>query len=357
MEALSQLTNQELNHKIQFLVGEERRATVEVLRLLREIERRLVYAELGYSSLFAYCTAKLGYSEAAASRRIEAMRAMRDVVEIENQIESGKLSLSTVAQARVVIRAHERETKIKVSTEQKKSVMLQLSGLSKRAAEKILVHEFPLTLSARPVLERQLSTGVTRLTLDLTDDEMAVIEDLRRLKSKNQTAKDLFLNLARKELAKKKRERGEAPPLRKPRKKDQAMTHSIGGAAKSSAKKVLTSSDDNCATPPAEEPRENSGIRPARPTRSLEKEAQPFSVPVKRDAWQKAKSQCEYVSPAGRRCEERNRLEFDHRTPVALGGKSDVENIRVLCREHNVFQAVQKLGAPVMARYLPRLGN
>ncbi len=314
MEVLSRFTNQELNHKIQSTVREERRATVEVLRLLREIERRMVYAELGFPSLFAYCTVELGYSEAAASRRIEAMRAMRDVAEIEEKIESGELSLSTVAQARVAIRAHERETKVKVTAEQTKSVMLQLSGLSKRAAEKVLVRELPVTLSAQPIPERQLATGGTRVTLDLTEDEMAVIEDLRRLQSKTQSTKDLLLNLARKELARKKRERGEAPPIRESKQTTEAIT------------------------PPAEE-------------------AGHFSAPVKRLAWQKAESQCEYMSPSGRRCEARHRLEFDHRKPLALGGESSSQNIRILCREHNVFQAVLKLGAPVMAPYLPRLSG
>ncbi len=328
MEALSRITNEELNQKIQFFVREERRITVEVLRLLREIERRLVYSELGYPSLFAYCTGGLGYSEAAASRRIEAMRAMREVVEIEKKIESGELSLSSVSQARVAIRAHERETKVKVSIEQKKSVMLKLSGLSKRAAEKVLAREVPVTLSARPVPQKQLATGDTRLTLDLTEEEMAVIEDLRRLQRKTQSTKDLMMNLARKEVAKKKRELGEASLVRESKQKVKVIAPL--------ARKVLT---------PLAEGKASSG-----------KNTRLFSAPVKRFAWRKAHGQCEFVSALGYRCEARNRLEFDHRKPVSHGGESSLQNIRILCREHNIFQAVQRLGAPVMARYLPGLG-
>ncbi len=109
MNSLSQLTNQELNQRIRGLVREERRLTVEVLRYFREVERRMLFAELGYPSLFAYAIGELAYSEAAASRRIEAMRAMRELAELEPKIESGELSLSVVAQARVAIRHHERE--------------------------------------------------------------------------------------------------------------------------------------------------------------------------------------------------------------------------------------------------------
>lgn len=331
MEALSRFTNQELNQKIQFFVREERRATVEVLRLLREIERRLVHTELGYPSLFAYCTGELGYSAAAASRRIEAMRAMRDVVEIEKKIESGELSLSTVSQARVAIRAHERETNVKVSAEQKKSVILQLSGLSKRAAEKVLVRELPVTLQARPMPERQLATGGTRLTLDLTEEEMAVIEELRRLQSKTQNPKELLMNLARKELAKKKRELGEAPLIRQ-------TSHARE-----------PDPTNKLVTPPAEA-NEKSKSRPAQPPA---KDMKRFSIPTKRLAWSKAEGQCEYVSREGRRCEARHRLEFDHQKPVAVGGGNEIQNVRVLCRAHNVLHAVQKLGSTVMSRYMP----
>ena len=91
IQPISQLSNQELNFKIVGLVREERKITVEVLRFLREVERGM---------LFAYATGELGYSEAAASRRFEAMRAMREVAELEPKIESGELSLSVVAQAR-----------------------------------------------------------------------------------------------------------------------------------------------------------------------------------------------------------------------------------------------------------------
>ena len=67
----------------------------------------------------------------------------------------------------------------------------------------------------------------------------------------------------------------------------------------------------------------------------------------------KAKGQCEFVSALGNRCEARHHLEFDHRRPVAHGGESGLQNIRVLCHEHNILKAIQKLGAPVMGRYLP----
>jgi hypothetical protein len=44
-------------------VAGERAASARVLAWLAEVERRRLYLELGYSSLFAYCLRALGFSE------------------------------------------------------------------------------------------------------------------------------------------------------------------------------------------------------------------------------------------------------------------------------------------------------
>jgi hypothetical protein len=56
-------------------VARERKVTLGVLLLLVEMERRRLHRER-YSSLFAYCTDRLGYSRSAAGRRIAAARCL-----------------------------------------------------------------------------------------------------------------------------------------------------------------------------------------------------------------------------------------------------------------------------------------
>jgi len=121
------------------LVSEERKMTVEVLKHLRDAERLMVYSELGYPSLFAYCVQGLGYSDAAACRRIETMRAIKDEPAVESKIASGALSLSAVSLARTSIRAFERETGEKLSPMTRSKVLHSVEGLSKRQAEKAVV--------------------------------------------------------------------------------------------------------------------------------------------------------------------------------------------------------------------------
>jgi hypothetical protein len=94
-----------------------------------------------------------------------------------------------------------------VSAERRRDVLLSMTGLSKREAEKTLAIAMPNTAA----------DGVVRVTLEFTTEEMAVIEELSRLGGVVQSPKDLLMSLARAALAKKKRERGEAELLRKPK--------------------------------------------------------------------------------------------------------------------------------------------
>jgi hypothetical protein len=54
--------------------------------------------------------------------------------------------------------------------------------------------------------------------------------------------------------------------------------------------------------------------------------------------------QCSYVSADGRRCCARGFLEVHHHLAFALGGAASFENLRLVCRAHNVWLAERELG-------------
>jgi hypothetical protein len=56
---------------------------------------------------------------------------------------------------------------------------------------------------------------------------------------------------------------------------------------------------------------------------------------VKREVMKRDGGRCTFVGTNGRRCESRTRLEFDHVTPVARGGRTCADNLRLRCRAHN----------------------
>jgi 5-methylcytosine-specific restriction endonuclease McrA len=88
--------------------------------------------------------------------------------------------------------------------------------------------------------------------------------------------------------------------------------------------------------------------RPQRPRSQAS--ANPRHIPnhVRRAVWKRDQSQCAFVSTDGRRCNARSGLELDHIVPVAHGGRSTVDNLRLLCRAHNQHAADQRLGANFM---------
>jgi mannose-6-phosphate isomerase-like protein (cupin superfamily) len=75
-------------------------------------------------------------------------------------------------------------------------------------------------------------------------------------------------------------------------------------------------------------------------------------APVKRAVWERDGGQCTFESDTGKRCPSRRLLEFDHVDPVALGGESTVENLRLRCRPHNRQAAERAFGAEFIARKL-----
>lgn len=67
------------------------------------------------------------------------------------------------------------------------------------------------------------------------------------------------------------------------------------------------------------------------------------SIPLhfKRQIHARSNGQCEYISPlTDIRCSSRAHLQVDHRAPLALGGKTELKNLRHLCPAHNLKAAI-----------------
>ena len=91
------ISDQELVNNVIELVSKERKATIELLYSLGELDSRAIYRELGYSSLFDFCLRRLRLSEGSAYRRIAAARALKKDPEVARHLLSGELSLCGLA--------------------------------------------------------------------------------------------------------------------------------------------------------------------------------------------------------------------------------------------------------------------
>ena len=92
------LSDRELLHLTSTLVRHERHLQGAVIDHLAEIEARRLYLRRGCSSLFDYAVRELGYSDAAAGRRIGAVRLCADQPDARERLRDGSLTLSAAAE-------------------------------------------------------------------------------------------------------------------------------------------------------------------------------------------------------------------------------------------------------------------
>jgi len=90
---------------------------------------------------------------------------------------------------------------------------------------------------------------------------------------------------------------------------------------------------------------------PSKATASGATTSRAIPAAVKRAAWQRAGGRCEWPLDGGGVCGSTVRLEFDHVKPVALGGVSTIDNIKVHCRPHNQHAARLVFGDDWMDRF------
>ena len=79
------------------IVGKGNQVTADLLAHLAELDERRLYLELGFTSLFAYCTEVLGFCKSSAGRRIAAARVCRKYPEAFARVAKGELQLSVLS--------------------------------------------------------------------------------------------------------------------------------------------------------------------------------------------------------------------------------------------------------------------
>src|SRR5688500_3538337 len=90
-------TDQQLLTELRTTHDRELAQQVRLLRILEEVDRRKLYAVLGFPSLFRFCLDTLHLSDSEAYLRITVARAARRFPQIFIMVERGKLHLTGVA--------------------------------------------------------------------------------------------------------------------------------------------------------------------------------------------------------------------------------------------------------------------
>ncbi len=110
----------------------ELKSGVEALRFMAEFERRKLYVERGFSSLFRFCVEGLGLTEDQACRRVAVVRAARRVPEVFELLATGELHMTGVAKLSRFM-----------SDDNARSLVEQARNKSKAEVEMLIASEFP----------------------------------------------------------------------------------------------------------------------------------------------------------------------------------------------------------------------
>lgn len=258
---LNHLTDFTLLADTKFLAHRYREVTTKLLYHLREIERRKLFSELGYSSLFDYVVKELGFSEPSAARRIRAARLLEEFPEMEKKIEGGQINLSTIALASQVF-SKENIQDIEI----KKEVIKEIENKSLREAEKRI----------KEIIAPKSEPSLKKLEFLITEETFELHQKLLDLTAHRKLGQNDFLALIFKT----------------------ALASLETKQTKSTSVRLTTSEDPRYIT-----------------------------AVLRRAVFERDKV-CQ-------KCQTKRCLQVDHIKPFALGGKTDLKNLRLLCRNCN----------------------
>lgn len=406
---LSSLPDRELIARLEELRRAERDASLEILQHLIEIERRSLHLRLGYSSLFAYCTGHLRYSESSAARRVQAARCVKRFPRVGELLQSGEINLmtlglianlvteTTVDQWLERIRGKtQREVEAIATTVRPPVTLRDRARLVHVAVPTVaplpLVPTPRASTDASPASPPMLAPSLASDTTSLPESSLASLDVASAAASGPVTpsAPDALVNSSSNSQTGGKEP--STPIATQPKVYiqflvDQSFMAKYRTAAgllsnklpKLTFEAVFTALIEDFISrhAPTErhERRERAAARepaalagmPHHEDPHHATDRTPIPVPTRdavdrtpipartRDAvFARDRERCTFVGSDGKRCDATIRLHVDHIKPVARGGTNDIANLRLLCAWHNRLQAERILGRGVMGGFRNR---
>ena len=347
---LQSIPDDELLHRLAGLMSQSRRVEADIVVHLAEVDERRLYAREALPSMFAYCTDVLHLSEAEAYLRIAAARASREHPMLLPMLADDRLHLTAIAKLAPHLTRENRDGLLERATHRsKRQIEEQIAEIAPRPDVPAAVRKLPerktlpmLELGpdgvaapepgARPdeAVDHALHTHVPAVAGCSPPVPPPVIQPLSPGRYKVQfTASAEFhhkLERLRALMGSRGREGELAAVI------EQAVTEKLERLEASRFARTRAPREGPAETEPG----------PSRSSRHI-------PAAVRRAVSERDGGRCRYVDDRGRRCKERDRLEFHHRHPFGLGGDHSVPNIRLMCRAHNAYLAECDYGREAMA--------
>lgn len=326
--ALSHVSDQALLRDLSTLIDRDRRTTAELLAHLAEVDARRLYLPAGYPSMHAYCVGELKLSEDSANKRIRVARLAREYPRILDEIAEGRLNLSGVVVLGAALRPGRAD-----------EVLSAAVGRSRCEIEELVARLLPRTESMT-IIESLPAKATNSLPAPGPVESPAMPEPRPAVPSR-EAARRVVAPIAGDRFSFQMTIGRETRD--KLRRAQDLLSHALPSVDVAA---VLDRALD-ALIEKLEKRKFGATSRPrvqARPS----SDRRHIPARVRRAVRARDGDRCTFVSGSGHRCFATSPLEFDHIEPVARGGRSTLENLRLRCRAHNQYAAERAFGAAFM---------
>jgi 5-methylcytosine-specific restriction endonuclease McrA len=329
----TQLDDDSLEKSFDTHDSQERGAMAALLADIAEIDARHLFLRSGFESMRAYCMHKLHLSEDAAAKRIQVARLARELPALFPAIADGRLHVGSV-----------RTMAPRLTRNNVNELIAEAANRSIAEIEVLLAKRFPLADPLR--LDDGFTPQVVVVQSTTENDPQVVVP--QRLGQNSHATWHASSTPAAPQV------RTKIAPLSPDRwafngsfpgetfdlliEVRGLLSHAIpsGDYMKVIHYSLLTT----------------RGVLKNRKFGANSSNRQPRSaasqrcIPARtrRAVYERDEGKCAFVHGDGQRCDSKNRLEFDHIRPVARGGTSTLENLRLVCRAHNQYEAERTFG-------------
>lgn len=365
---LETISDDELLRSLSELLRQSRRVESELVAHIGEVDQRRLYAREAVSSMFKYCTEVLHLSEFEAYLRIAVARAARRHPLLLTMLADGRLHLSGIAKLAPHLTEANRETLLGRAAHQSKHRIEELVAVvAPRPDVATTLRKLPAPRRSTAPLQLGPDRVVPPASRPLADGVDAPVSSIRRPSERGGVTvqTDRPQEPAPSALAPAPARPTVIEPLAPARYKV-AFTASAAFHDKLRRLRALMHSSvpdgdlaviiEKAVTEKLERLEAKRFGKTNAPRKSLEQtDTSPSSryipAPVRRAVHKRDGGRCCFVDEQGRRCTERERLEFHHKGAFGRGGDHSVDNLELSCRPHNAYLAERDYGKEVMARY------
>ena len=349
--ALHAIPDDELLRRLGELVSHSRRVEADLVVHIGEVDERGLYAREASPSMFAYCTERLHLSEAEAYRRITVARAARKHEMLLAMLRDGRLHLTGIAMLAPLLTRDNRDALLERATHRSKRQIQELvAELSPRPDAPSVMRKLPQKRGTPlPGASRGGRDQARGAALKLVPDRVggptpfdaplnppptpsraAVVEPLSPARYKVQFTASAELRHKLERLS--ALMRSEVPDGDLPAIIERAVTEKL---ERLEARRYAQT----------RAPRKELGDTGMSPTSRY------IPAAVRRAVRERDGDRCRYVDEQGRRCSARDRLEFHHRQPFAMGGDHSPGNVHLVCKLHNRYLAERDYGRAAIRRH------